>query len=79
MEFLYIFIKLQPPEIFYQPNYGESVAITGGHDIQIGNTMGSEYAEIEDAIKVENALFEQFENPIISKPNFINNIIFVLS
>ncbi|XP_078341353.1 uncharacterized protein LOC111105875 [Crassostrea virginica] len=45
-------LRLQPPVVFYQPNYGESDAISGGQDIQIGNAMESEYADIEDTIKM---------------------------
>ena len=72
------FIRLQPPVVFYQPNYGESDAISGGQDIQIGNTMESEYADIEDTIKVEECFVWKIRNPIISQPNLMNTIISVL-
>lgn len=44
--------RLQPPPVFYQPNYGDSGDLQGERTVTIGSPLETEYADIEETIRV---------------------------
>lgn len=44
--------KLQPPPVFYQPNYGDSGDLQGERTVTIGSPLETEYADIEETIRM---------------------------
>lgn len=44
--------RLQPLPVFYQPNYGDSVDLQGERTATIGSPRETEYADIEETIRV---------------------------
>lgn len=46
--------RLQLPPVFYQPNYGDGGDIPEERIVTIANSSETEYADIEETIKVHN-------------------------
>eukprot|EP00105_Crassostrea_gigas_P027144 XP_011448379.2 PREDICTED: uncharacterized protein LOC105342943 [Crassostrea gigas] len=44
--------RLQPPPVFYQPNYGDSGDLQGDSTVTIGSPLETEYADIEETIRM---------------------------
>lgn len=44
--------RLQPPPVFYQPNYGDGGDLPGERTVTIGSPLETEYADIEETIRV---------------------------
>lgn len=45
--------RLQPPPpVLYQPNYGDGDGLTGERTVTIGSQLETEYADIEETIRV---------------------------
>lgn len=51
---------MQIPPVFYQPNYGDEGDISGDRIVTIANSLETEYADIEETIKVQKLMLKQF-------------------
>lgn len=52
--------RLQPPPVFYQPNYGDGGECLEDIILNIANPMETEYTDIEETIRVCRILIVKY-------------------
>lgn len=62
-DFNWLIGRLQPPPVFYHPNYGDGGDLLGEErTVTIGSPQETEYADIEDTIRVTQLFIETKHN-----------------